>query len=118
MGDPIERLSGNERVTVPSHLLDRRGGDHYVLRVVGDSMADEHVLDGDYAVIRRGDDWLPGEAHIVIVGDEATIKRVYFASDPGKLRLEPLSGAADQGKIYPASIVKVQGLAVGIMRKF
>ncbi|HYN22176.1 MAG TPA: S24 family peptidase, partial [Thermoanaerobaculia bacterium] len=40
-GRPIEALSGHERVTVPGHLLSHRSGDHYVLRVVGDSMIEE-----------------------------------------------------------------------------
>lgn len=48
MKPPIEHLDGSERVTVPGHLLNSRGGDHYVLRVVGDSMAgrgpDEEVV--------------------------------------------------------------------------
>ena len=45
----------SERVTVPGHLLDPEGGEHYVLQVVGDNMVEELVADGDFVVVvRRG----------------------------------------------------------------
>src|SRR6187431_602293 len=50
-GKPIEAVSGNERLVVPGHLLDPKGGDHYVLRVVGESMVEEGIYDGDYVVV-------------------------------------------------------------------
>ena len=48
-GRPIEAVSNNERVTVPGHLLSSRAGDHYVLRVVGESMIDEGIFVGGNA---------------------------------------------------------------------
>ncbi len=59
-GRPIEALSGNDRVTVPGHLLSPRGGEHYVLRVVGESMIDEGIHDGDFVIVLRRDLAEPG----------------------------------------------------------
>jgi repressor LexA len=114
---PIERLPGNERVTVPGFLLGAGRGDHYVLKVVGDSMADAHILGGDFAVIRRTQEWKPGEACVVVVGDEATIKRLYPGNREGTVILKPCDGSGGD-QTFPTAAVKVQGVVVGIMRKY
>ena len=62
---------------MPGHLLSPRGGDHYVLRVVGDSMIDEGIHDGDFVIVLRRDLAEPGEMVVALVGDDATLKRFY-----------------------------------------
>lgn len=98
----IEKLSGVDRVTVPAHLMSPRGGDHYVLRVVGDALESEHLCDGDYVIVLRRQVWEDGEACVCLVGDEATIKRLYSAGD-GKVRLQPIAGPANSGEAFPSS---------------
>jgi repressor LexA len=103
------------RVTVPGHLLHPRGGDHYVLRVVGDSMEDEAICDGDYVIVLRRGVAESGEMVIALVGDEQTIKRYYPQGDqvqlaPCKKGLPPVS--------VPAKDLRIQGVVVGLMRKF
>lgn len=115
MTKPIEPFPGNVRVTVPAHLLDPRGGEHYVLRVIGDGMLAECVCDGDFIVVRRSAAPQPGEMVVALVGDEATLKRYYPEGPmvrlvPGNPALPPL--------LVPAAEVKVQGVVVGLMRKF
>lgn len=85
-----------DRVTVPGHLLHPRGGDHYVLRVVGDSMDDEGIFDGDYVIVLRREAAESGEMVIALVGDDAKIRRYYPQGDqvqlaPGNKKLAPLS---------------------------
>jgi repressor LexA len=74
-------MNVNDRVTVPSHLLSPRGGEHYVLRVVGDSLEEENISDGDYVIVLRREIAESGEMAVVLVGDDVSIKRVYPEGD-------------------------------------
>lgn len=114
-GRPIEALQGNERVTVPGHLLSPRGGDHYVLRVSGVSMIDEGIYDGDYVIVLRRELAEPGEMVVALVGDEATLKRFY--PEGAMVRLQPANPEMQPIRV-PARDVRVQGVVVGLMRKF
>src|SRR6185369_14994938 len=58
-GTPIEALQGTESFSVPAALLGP--GEHYALEVSGDSMVDEGILDGDFALIRTADTARDGE---------------------------------------------------------
>lgn len=114
-GRPIEAVSGHERVAVPGHLMSGRPGDHYVLRVVGDSMINEGIHDGDYVIVLRRDAAEPGEMVVALIGDDATLKRFY---PEGKMvRLQPAHPTMDPIWV-PASNLRVQGVVVGLMRKF
>jgi repressor LexA len=114
-GRPIEALAGSERVAVPGHLLSGRPGDHYVLRVVGDSMIEEGIHDGDFVIVLRRDAAEPGEMVVALVGDDATLKRFY---PEGKMvRLQPAHPTMEPIMVL-ASNVRVQGVVVGLMRKF
>lgn len=113
---PIEKLPGSERVTVPGHLM-RGSGDHYVLRVVGDLMADEAILDGDFVIVLRRDYAEDGEIAVCLIGDDATIKRV-FHEEGEYLRLESCLPGGGRALRCPAEGVKIQGVVVGLMRKF
>lgn len=115
---PIDLLPGNERITVPGHLLSPRGGEHYVLRVVGDSIKEEGIRDGDYVIVLKReslDEIASGEMCVVLVGDDASIKRVYHEGP--MIRLHPANEDMPPIRV-PRSEVKVQGAVVGLMRKF
>jgi repressor LexA len=114
-GRPIEAVAGDETLQVPGHLLSTRAGEHYVLRVVGESMIEEGIHDGDWVVVLRRDRADAGEMVVALVGDEATLKRFYPEGDT--VRLQP-SHPHMQPLRVPAREVKVQGLVVGLMRRF
>jgi repressor LexA len=118
-GKPIEAVSGSERVTVPGHLLSSRGGtsaaEHFVLRVVGDSMIDDGIHDGDFVIVLRREVADPGEMVVALVGDEATLKRFY--PEGSMVRLQPANPSMQPFRV-PARDVRVQGVVVGLMRKF
>lgn len=114
-GRPVEAVAGNDIVAVPDHLLGDRGNDHFVLKVVGDSMIDEGIHDGDLVVVSRREVATTGEMVVALVGDEATLKRFY--PEGPQIRLQP-ANARMQPILVPASDVKVQGIVVGLMRKF
>ena len=114
-GRPIEAVAGSDEVTVPGHLLGDRASDHFVLKVVGDSMIDEGIHDGDLVVVSRREVAQSGEMVVALIGDEATLKRFY--PEGPRVRLQP-ANARMQPLFVPADEVKVQGIVVGLMRKF
>ena len=114
-GRPVEAVAGSDVVTVPDHLLGDRNNDHFVLKVVGDSMIEEGIHDGDLVVVARRDIARSGEMVVALVGDEATLKRFY--PEGPQIRLQP-ANARMQPLLVPANDVKVQGIVVGLMRKF
>jgi repressor LexA len=114
-GRTIESMSGTDRVAVPSHLLSTRGGDHYVLRVVGESMFEEGIHDGDFVIVLRRDVAEPGEMVVALVGDDATLKRFY--PEGSIVRLQPANPTMEPIRV-PARDVRVQGIVVGLMRKY
>ena len=113
-GQPIEAIPGEDRVTVPGHLLSNRG-EHYVLRVKGESMIDEGIHDGDFIIVLRRDVAQPGEMVVALIGDEATLKRFYPEGEV--VRLQPANPAMQPIRV-PAREVRIQGVVVGLMRKF
>jgi repressor LexA len=114
-GRPIDALPGNDVVGVPEHLLDGRPTEHYVLRVVGDSMVEEGIHDGDLVVVRRRERAERGEMVVALVGEEATLKRFYPEGD--QVRLQP-SAPGMEPILVAAGDVRVQGVVVGLMRRY
>lgn len=115
-GRPIEAVAGQETLGVPGHLLGRRSGDHYVLEVVGDSMIEEGIHEGDWVVVSRRDRAEPGEMVVALVDDsEATLKRFYPEGD--QIRLQPANHTMEPIYVQAADL-RVQGIVVGLMRKF
>ena len=88
----------------------------YVLRVKGDSMIDEQIRDGDYVIVedRRTAD--NGEMVIALLnGSDVTLKKLY--REQGRIRLQPANPAM-QPIIVPADQVQIQGVVVGVMRRY
>ena len=76
-GKPIEAVRDEETLAVPTQLLRGPHGDHFVLRVVGDSMIEEGIQDGDLVVVQRRDTATTGDMVVALVDEEATLKRFY-----------------------------------------
>lgn len=113
-GSPIESYPDDERVSVPSDFL--RSGEHYVLRVRGDSMIDDGVHDGDQVVVQRTQTAADGQMVVALVSGEVTLKRIY-RDNPATVRLQP-SNPAVPVLIAPAREVEIQGLVVGLLRRY
>ena len=114
-GQPIEALPGPETITVPAHLLSGSAREHYVLRVVGESMIGEGIHDGDLVVVQRRERADAGEMVVALVGNDATLKRYY--PEGKEIRLQPANPAM-QPLRFPARDVRIQGVVVGLMRRF
>ena len=112
-GRPVEVDASDETITVPERLTSR--GENYVLKVRGDSMIDDGILDGDYVIIARREEAHNGEMVVARVAGEVTLKRLYREGE--RVRLQPAN--ALMAPIYArAQDVAVQGVVVGLMRRF
>ena len=113
-GSPIESLPGDETVSVPESLTRR--GDHFVLRVRGDSMIEDGIHDGDLVVVQRRESAVNGEMVAALVSGETTLKR-FFRESAGIIRLQPANERL-QPLLVDESSVRIQGVVVGLMRRY
>ena len=112
-GQPIESYETGESVAVPEMLTGR--GEHYVLKVRGDSMIEDGIQDGDFVIVLRRPVASPGETVVALIRGEATLKRFYPEGE--RVRLQPANSAMEP--IYVRAVdLQVQGVVVGLMRKY
>ena len=113
-GAPIEAIAGSETIAVPEDLVGKR--DTYVLRVRGNSMIDEQIRDGDFVIVEDRKTAQNGEMVIALLrGTEVTLKKLY--RENGAVRLQPANPAM-QPLVLDADQVQIQGVVVGVMRKY
>ncbi len=113
-GTPIEALQGTENFSVPAALLGP--GEHYALEVSGDSMVDEGILDGDFALIRKVDSARDGEIVVALIdNEEATLKT--FRREGRMIRLDP-ANARYEPQRYDEQRVQIQGRLAGLIRRY
>lgn len=113
-GQPLEAVEQRESISLGDFV---RGKNTYVLQVKGNSMRDDHILDGDFIVVEQTQVANPGEIIVALVrGEEATLKRFYRESG-SRIRLQPANSEMTP-ILVPADEVKVQGRVVGVLRKF
>jgi repressor LexA len=114
-GIPIEAITDNETIAVPEDFLTR-GGEHYVLRVKGDSMIDEQIRDGDFVIVNARRNASNGEMVVALVGGEsATVKKFY--RENGRVRLQPANTTMPP-MFYREQEVAVQGIVIGVIRRY
>lgn len=114
-GEPIDAVADAEPISVPRFLLGRvRPERVYALRVKGDSMIDEHICDGDIALIENRTEARDGEIVVALVeGTRATLKRLFRFGPMVELR--PANSQLQPMRL-PASQVSVQGIFRGLLR--
>lgn len=86
----------------------------FCLRVQGDSMIGDGILDGDIIIVDPGAIPSPGDIVVALVNDEATVKRYYLHGDMVELRP---ANAAMTPLVVPAAYVQVQGVVVALQRR-
>jgi len=115
-GVPIEAVQLPESIGVPEDLV-RRGGNHYVLRVRGNSMIDEQIRDGDFVIVNEKHTADNGEMVIALIdGTSATVKKFYRERD-GRIRLQPANETMNPIYVHENDIT-IQGIVVGVLRRF
>ena len=115
-GMPIEAMIANESICVPENFC-HRGGNHYVLRVRGNSMIDEQIRDGDFVVIQERRSADNGEMVIALVNNAAATVKKFYRERDGRIRLQPANETMDP--IYVnENDVTIQGIVVGVLRRY
>lgn len=115
-GLPIEAVLHQESLAVPDAMLPSRGP-NYALRVRGNSMIDEHIVDGDYVVVHGRQTADNGEVVIALVnGSEATVKK-FYREPGGWVRLQPANPAMAPLR-FPENDILIQGVVVGVIRRY
>lgn len=110
-GEPIEAVEDTETFDLTDMFAP---GEHYLLKVRGDSMIEDAILDGDIAIVRPQKTCENGEIVVAIVdGDEATLKRFFREGD--HIRLQPANALMKPILVHPAEI-EIRGKVVGIIR--
>jgi repressor LexA len=113
-GSPIEAIEVPESIALPADLAGR--GETFALRVKGDSMTGDGILDGDLIVVEKRRRVENGALTVVLLrGGEATMKRFYHEGET--VRLKP-SNPAMKDIVVPAAEVEVRGVVVGLMRRY
>ena len=112
-GQPVENVEGSETISLADVVGNR---DVFALEVRGDSMRDEHIINGDYVLVERTKTAHQGEIVVALVrGSETTLKR--FFSDGNQIRLQPSNIEMDP-IFVPAAQVAIQGRVLGVLRKY
>jgi len=112
-GEPIEAIEQNETITVPAELI-KDEANSYVLKVKGESMIEEGILDGDFVVVERN--YYPKNGEVVVAlldNTYATLKK-YFR-EKKRIRLQPANSAMKPIFVKNPAI---QGVVRGIFRVF
>src|SRR3954464_3396435 len=112
-GQPIEAIERPETISLADFT---RSKDVFVLQVRGESMQDEHILDGDYVLVEKTKVAHNGDIVVALVeSTDATLKRFYREGE--SIRLQP-SNVNMKPIIVPAASVDVQGRVIGVLRKY
>ncbi|HEY6047325.1 MAG TPA: transcriptional repressor LexA [Pyrinomonadaceae bacterium] len=114
-GAPIDAIEDIEMICVPRFLLGRvRPERIYALRVKGDSMIDEHICDGDIALIESRNEAREGEIVVALIDrTRATLKRLFRFGDEVELR--PSNAQLEPMRVH-ASRVEIQGIFRSLLR--
>lgn len=129
-GRPIEAMEHNEFVPVPLNMV-RHPQQTYALRVQGESMIEDGILDGDLILVQRQETAKNGDTVVAMVNNQATVKRFYLQLikensevfhryAQGSAQLIELRPANSQMKSfwYQTDQVQIQGIVVGLIRRY
>lgn len=116
-GYPIEAIESHESIDVPAFML-ADGGEHFVLRVSGESMIDEGILHGDYVIIRKQTSARNGETVVAMLENEATIKKFFKKEQaielhPANPSFSPIVISAEQAQTF-----RILGTLAGVIRQY
>ena len=113
-GSPIEAIEGDDAIDVPESFVRRRNT--YVLKVVGDSMIDEGILDGDHVVVEEKPEPSNGEMVVASIDGEATVKR-FFREAHGRIRLQP-ANVNYEPIIVRDRELEIRGVVTAVLRRY
>ncbi|MEO8601725.1 MAG: transcriptional repressor LexA [bacterium] len=113
-GQPIEAIEAAEYITVPEEFVRRQNT--FVLKVVGSSMINDGILDGDFIVVEQRRTADNGETVVAVIDGNATVKR-FYRDAPGRIRLQPANDAMPPLLVTDAEC-ELRGVVVAVLRKY
>ena len=115
-GYPIEKVAEQDEIDITELLSGRsRGGDStFALKVEGDSMKDEGILDGDYVLVERTETARNGDRVVALLPDGQTTLKTFFKEEDG-IRLQPANAGYDPIRV---KFCQVQGIVKGVVRRY
>jgi repressor LexA len=114
-GAPIEAIETDDSLTIPEDFV-RRPHNAFALRVQGESMTGEGILDGDFIVVEKRPTADNGETVVAVINGEATVKRLYHERG-GKVRLQPANPQIEPIMVKEKDL-EVRGVVVAVLRKY
>jgi repressor LexA len=116
-GRPIEALEEPEQFTLDELLPVDTPSTAYLLRVVGQSMIEDHIADGDLVIVEPRNAARDGEIVVALVDGEATLKRLY-REGPDTYRLQPSNASMSPLHVRPPQRLEIRGVVRGVLRRF
>ena len=113
-GRPIEALETTDRLAVPEEFI--RKSNTFVLRVTGDSMVGDGILDRDFIVVEERPSAENGETVVATINGEATVKR-FYREKGGRVRLQPANSTMEP-IVARERDVEIRGVVVAVLRKY
>jgi len=116
-GEPILAEEHAEGSVIVDSLLVGGNKKVFALKVVGESMIEDGIFDGDYIFVQKRSHAQPGEIVVVVIENEATVKRYYHEGD--RIRLQPANSTMEPIYVKQADFreTDIMGLVVGVYRK-
>lgn len=112
-GKPIEAIRTNETIDIPRDMMGKKT---FALRVRGESMIEDGILDGDYVIIEQTNSPRNGDIVVALVDNaNATLKRFY--DEKGQIRLQPANSSMKPMR-FAKKRITIQGKVRGVIRKF
>ena len=113
-GQPIEAIQNKETIAVPQNKLPR-SGEFYALRVLGNSMIDENINDGDIVLVKQQSVAENGQKVVALIDNcEATLKKFY--KERGHIRLQPANKTIEPIIIKKDKDLTIQGIVVDVIK--
>lgn len=113
-GRPIEAIETPGTIEVPPSMVGQ--GEHFVLRVAGDSMIGDGIIDGDYVVVRKQATAEHGQTVVALLDNEATVKRLHRRGE--RLELHPANPAMQPIVVDDPETFRIEGVVVGVIRHY
>ena len=114
-GQPIEAIQEKESIAIPQSKLPRTG-EVFALRVVGDSMIDENIKDGDVILVKQQNTAENGQKVVALIDNqEATLKKFY--KEHGHIRLQPANKNMEPLIFRNGRDISIQGIVLDVIRE-
>src|SRR3989344_5157038 len=113
-GQPIEAIQAREVIAVPKSKLPQ-SAEVYALRVVGNSMIDENINDGDVVLVRQQETAENGQKVVALIDNhEATLKKFY--KEKGHIRLQPANKSMEPLILRNGRDISIQGVVLDVIK--